>query len=86
MHIYTPHGLIDGFNGMSTHLGHVMPKRTMSKDTPWNNPAKFQNYLMNGLGGVADEGPLYMYIKEMVLGGISPKIPPPNEKIPNINS
>ena len=24
-------GLIDGFNGMSTHLGHVMPKRTMSK-------------------------------------------------------
>ena len=23
--------LIDGFNGMSTHLGHVMPKRTMSK-------------------------------------------------------
>ena len=23
--------LIDGFNGMSTHLRHVMPKRTMSK-------------------------------------------------------
>ena len=23
--------MIDGFNGMSTHLGHVMPKRTMSK-------------------------------------------------------
>ena len=22
---------MDGFNGMSTHLGHVMPKRTMSK-------------------------------------------------------
>ena len=24
--------LIDGFNGMSTHMGHVMPKRTMSKN------------------------------------------------------
>ena len=35
---------------------------------------------MNGLGGVADKGPLYMYIKEMVLGGISPKIPPPQIK------
>ena len=23
--------MIDGFNCMSTHLGHVMPKRTMSK-------------------------------------------------------
>ena len=23
--------MIDGFNGMSTHLGHVMPKQTMSK-------------------------------------------------------
>ena len=23
--------MIDGFNGISTHLGHVMPKRTMSK-------------------------------------------------------
>ena len=23
--------MMDGFNGMSTHLGHVMPKRTMSK-------------------------------------------------------
>ena len=23
--------MIDGFNGKSTHLGHVMPKRTMSK-------------------------------------------------------
>ena len=22
---------MDGFNGMSTYLGHVMPKRTMSK-------------------------------------------------------
>ena len=22
---------MDGFDGMSTHLGHVMPKRTMSK-------------------------------------------------------
>ena len=33
---------------------------------PRNNPARFQNYLMDGLGGVADKGPLYMYIKEMV--------------------
>ena len=23
--------MVDGFNGMSTHLGHVMPKRTVSK-------------------------------------------------------
>ena len=23
--------MMDGFNGMSTQLGHVMPKRTMSK-------------------------------------------------------
>ena len=23
--------MIDGFNGMSTHLGHVMPKGTISK-------------------------------------------------------
>ena len=31
--IYTYHNtrlkMIDGFNGMSTHMGHVMPKRTM---------------------------------------------------------
>ena len=51
------------------------------KHSPRNNPAKFQNYPMDGLG-VADKEPLYMYIKEMVLGGISQKIPP-NEKIPN---
>ena len=31
---------------------------------------------MDSLGGVAAKGPLYIYIKEMVLGGISPKIPP----------
>ena len=37
------------------------------KHSPRNNPAKFQNYLMDGLG-VADKEPLYMYIKEMVLG------------------
>ena len=29
---------------------------------------------------------IYIYIKEMVLGGIFPKIPPLNEKIPNLNS
>ena len=23
--------MIDGFNGMSTHLGHVLPKQTLSK-------------------------------------------------------
>ena len=40
---------------------------------PRNNPAKFQNYLMDGLWEVVDKGPLYMYIKEMVFGGISPK-------------
>ena len=43
---------------------------------PRNNPAKFQNYLMDGLGGVADQGPLYICIsKKWFLGGISPKIP-----------
>ena len=47
---------------------------------PRNNPAKFRKYLMDGLGGVADKGPLYMYIKEIVLGGNSHKIPPPMEK------
>ena len=41
-----------------------------------NNPAKFQNYIMDGLGEVADKGPLYMNIKEMVFWGISPKSPP----------
>ena len=25
------HRLIDGFNGMSTHLSHFMPKRAMAK-------------------------------------------------------
>ena len=47
---------------------------------PRNNPARFQNYLMDSLGGVADKGPLYMYIKEMVGGGISPSKSPHNEK------
>ena len=34
---------------------------------------------MDSLGGVADKGPLYMYMKEMVLG----EIPPQMKKIPN---
>ena len=44
---------------------------------PRNNPAKFQKIPIDSLG-VADEGPLYMYMKEMVLGEISPQ----NENIP----
>ena len=50
--------------------------------TQRNNPAKFKNYLMDSLGGVADKGPLYMYIKEMV-GGFPPKSTQ-NEKIPKL--
>ena len=49
---------------------------------PRNNPAKFQKNPINSLGRVADKGPLYMYMKEMVLGEISP--PPPNEKNPKL--
>ena len=41
-----------------------------------NNPAKSQNYPMVSLGGVADKGPLYMYMKEIVCEGISPKKSP----------
>ena len=29
---------------------------------PRNNPAKFQNCLMDGLGEVVDKGPLYIYV------------------------
>ena len=48
-----------------------------------NNSAKFHKYPMDSLGGVADKRPLYMYMKEMVWGEISPQ----NEKkIPNLNS
>ena len=44
---------------------------------PRNNPAKFQNYPMDSLGGVADKGPIYYVgISMKWLGGISPKIPP----------
>ena len=65
-------------------LGEFSPKMKKSQikiasahvHIPRNNPAKFQNYLMDGLGGVADKGPLYMYIKEMVLGRNFPKNPP----------
>ena len=35
---------------------------------PRNSPAKFHKYPMDSLGGVADKGPLDMYMKEMVLG------------------
>ena len=53
---------------------------------PRNNPAKFQNYLMDSLRGVTDKGPLYIFISKKWLGGISP---PPrkstqNEKIPKL--
>ena len=41
-----------------------------------NNPAKFQNYLMDSLRGVANKGPLYISISKKWLGGISPKYPP----------
>ena len=43
---------------------------------PRNNPAKFQNYLMDSFRGDADKGPLYIFISKKWLGGISPpKIP-----------
>ena len=43
---------------------------------PRNNSAKFQNYLMDSLRGVADKGPLYIFISMKWLGGgISPKYP-----------
>ena len=48
---------------------------------PRNNPAKFQNYLMDSLGGVADKGPLYICTSKKRLGGISPSKSPQNEKI-----
>ena len=47
---------------------------------PRNNPANFQKYPMDSLGEVVNKGPLYMYMKEMVLGEISPQ----NEKIPKL--
>ena len=47
---------------------------------PRNNPAKFQNYLMDSLRGVADKGPLYIFISKKWLGGISPRNPPPKMK------
>ena len=42
---------------------------------PRNNQAKFQNYLMDGLGGVADKGSLYIY---MYMKGFGGNFPPPN--------
>ena len=50
---------------------------------PRNNPVKIQNYPLDSLGGVADKGPLYMYMKEMV-GGISPSKSPQNIEIPKL--
>ena len=47
------------------------------KHIPRNNPAKFQNYPMDSLGGVADKGPIYYVgISKKWIEGISPKIPP----------
>ena len=47
---------------------------------PRNNPAKFQNYLMDGLGGVADKGPLYICISKKWFWGNLPKNPPQMKK------
>ena len=35
---------------------------------PRNNPAKFQKNPIDSVGGVADNGSLYMSMKEMILG------------------
>ena len=51
---------------------------------PRKNLAKFQNYLMDSLRGVADKGPLYTFIsKKWLGGGAFPLNAPQNEKIPN---
>ena len=43
---------------------------------PRNNPAKFQNYLKNSSRGVADKGPLYIYLYQRNgWGAFPPKIP-----------
>ena len=39
---------------------------------PRNIPAKFQNYLMDSLRGVAEKGILYIFISKKWLGSISP--------------
>ena len=49
-----------------------------------NNPAKFQNYLMGSLRGVADKGPLYIFISKKWLGAISSRKSPQNKKIPKL--
>ena len=51
---------------------------------PRNNPAKFQNYLMDSLRGVADKGPLYKIISKKWLVGISPRKSTQNEKNPKL--
>ena len=43
-----------------------IPKLIAHIHIPRNTPAKVLKYLMNSLGGVADKGPLYMYMKEIV--------------------
>ena len=50
---------------------------------PRNNPAKFQNYLMDNLRGVVDKGPLYIFISKKWLGQFPPKNPPKMKKFPN---
>ena len=51
---------------------------------PRNNPAKFQNYLMDSLRGVADKGPLYIYLYQRNgWGAFPPENPPKMKKIPN---
>ena len=65
-------------------LGEFSPKMKKSQikiasahvHIPRNNPAKFQNYLMDSLREIADKGPLYIFISKKWLGGISPKYPP----------
>ena len=54
------------------------------KPIPRNNLAKFTNYPMDSLGGVADKGPLYISTSKKWFGEISPKIPPNWNKIPKL--
>ena len=56
------------FGGISPRISPKNEKNSQMKmasahiHIPSNNPAKFQNYLKDGLGGVSDKGPLYIYI------------------------
>ena len=51
---------------------------------PRNNPAKFQNYLMDSLGGVADKGPLYICTSKKWSGAFPPQNPPKMKQIPKL--